>query len=94
MALTPAQQQRIAEAIIANYRASGMNPDAMLGQLIALVLKPRAAQLTKLAELAQAVIDDIDENLANQAARYAEESDKLTTQKAALQAALTEVNGS
>lgn len=94
MALTPQQEQRIAAAIIGNYQSSGMNPDAMIQQLVRLLLKPRAVQLTKLAELAQTTLDAIDDAIATSATRAAEELTTLQANKAALEAALTEVGGS
>lgn len=94
MALTPQQETRIAQAIVSNFQASGMNPDAMIQQLVKLLLKPRSAQLTQLQALAGSVLTSIDDAIATSAARASEELAALQANKAALEAALTGLAGS
>ena len=92
MALTPQQENRIASAILANFQSAGMSPDAMVQQLVKLLLKPRAAQLTQLQNIAQSVLTSIDESITTSAARAEEELSTLQSNKAALEAALISLN--
>lgn len=94
MALTPQQETRIAQVVFSNFQQAGMSPDAMVMQLVKLLLKPRSAQLTQLQSIAQTVLSGIDDAIATSEARAAEELTALQANKAALEAALSGLNGS
>lgn len=91
MALTPQQQDRIAAALIADFNSKGMNPDAIIRQLLKLLLKPRTTQLTTLRQYITAAKDDVQEAVDNQAQRVAEETTKFTAVLADYDAALTDL---